>query len=118
MTDIKPGLKDFTAEHFLPYEGRILAFLRPADDPQNPGAPMEFQLVTVSSLGPMKGPAGAPQGPRQPFSLLFLSVKGETLGKGLPKLADPAFEPCEVFLSRVQPPMGLPAGVYYEAIFN
>jgi hypothetical protein len=118
MTDIKLGLKDFTAEHFLPYEGRVLTFLRPADDPENPGAPMEFQLVAVSALGPVKRPAGAAQGQREPFSLLFLSVKGETLGSGLPRLVDPAFEPCELFLSRIQPPMGSPAGVYYEAIFN
>ena len=112
MTDTKPSLKDFTAEHFRPYEGRTLTFLRPVDDPENPGAPVEFQLVNVSSLGLVKGP-----GQREPFSLLFFSVKGETLGRGLPKLVDPTFEPCEVFLSRVQPPLGLPAGLYYEAIF-
>jgi hypothetical protein len=62
--------------------------------------------------------AVSPGAARKPFSLLFLSVKGETLRRGLPKLVDPAFEPREVFLSRVQPPVGLPAGVYYEAVFN
>jgi hypothetical protein len=111
MTDTKPSLKDFTAEHFHPFEGRTLTFLRPADDPENPGAPVEFQLVAVSALGPSLGR-------RAPFSLLFRSVKGETLGRGLPTLIDSAFEPCELFLSRVQPPVGLPAGVYYEAVFN
>jgi hypothetical protein len=112
MTDIKPGLKDFTADHFRPYAGRTLTFLQP----ENPGAPIEFQLVAVTELGP-RGFAAAP-GSRAPFSLLFRSLKGETLGTGLPKLIDAAFEPCELFLSRIQPPVGLPAGVYYEAIFN
>jgi hypothetical protein len=115
MTDIKPSLKDFTAEHFLQYEGRTLTFLRPADDPENPGAPVELQLVAVSASGPS---GSAAPGHREPFSLLFRSVKGETFGSGLPKLVDSAFDPCELFLSRVQPPMGLSAGVYYEAIFN
>jgi hypothetical protein len=111
MTDTKPSLKDFTAEHFRPYEGRVFTFLRPADDRENPGAPLEFQVVAISALGPALDH-------REPFSLLLLSVNGETLGRGLPTLVDPAFEPCELFLSRVQPPLGLPAGVYYEAIFN
>ena len=116
MTDIKPSLKDFTAEHFQQYEGRTLTFLRPADDPENPGASVELELVAVSAMVPSG--SVTPAGQRQPFSLLFRSVKGETFGRGLPKLADSAFEPCELFLSRVQPPLGLPAGVYYEAIFN
>jgi hypothetical protein len=112
MTHTKPSLKDFTAEHFHPYEGRSLTFLRPADDPENPGAPVEFQLVAVSALGPSS------LGHRAPFSLLFRSVKGETLGRGLPTLIDSGLEPCELFLSRIQPPRGLPAGIYYEAVFN
>ena len=111
MTDTKPSLKDLTAEHFRPHEGRVFTFLRPADDPENPSAPLEFQLVAISALGPSLGH-------REPFSLLFLSVNGETLGRGLPMLVDPAFETCELFLSRVQPPVGLPPGVYYEAVFN
>jgi hypothetical protein len=116
MTDIKPSLKDFTAEHFMPYQGRTLTFLRSADDPENPGAPVEFQLVSVSASG--RSGSAAPPGHRAPFSLLFLSVSGETLGRGLPKLVDSAFEPCELFLSRIQPPLGSPSGVYYEAVFN
>jgi hypothetical protein len=115
MTDIKPSLKDFTAQHFLQYEGRTLTFLRPADDAVNPSAPVELQLVAVSALGPA---GSAAPGHREAFSLLFRSVKGETFGRGLPKLVDSAFDPSELFLSRVQPPLGLPAGVYYEAIFN
>jgi len=115
MTDIKPSLKDFTAEHFLQYEGRTLTFLRAADDPENSGAPVELQLVAVSASGPS---GSAAPGHREAFSLLFRSVKGETFGRGLPKLVDSAFDPSELFLSRIQPPMGLPGGVYYEAIFN
>jgi hypothetical protein len=116
MTDIKPSLKDLTMEHFVHHEGRTLSFVRPADDQVNPGAPVELQLVAVSALGPSG--SAAPPAHREPFSLLFRSANGETLGRGLPKLVDPAFEPCELFLSRVQAPVGLPAGVYYEAIFN
>jgi hypothetical protein len=116
MTDIKPGLKDFTAEHFMPYQGRTLTFLRSADDPENPGEPVEFQLVAISAFG--RPGSAVPPGHRAPFSLLFLSVNGEILGRGLPMLVDPAFETCELFLSRVQPPVGLPPGVYFEAVFN
>ena len=109
---IRPSLGEFTAEHFLPHVGRTLTFLQPADERGNPGAPVEFRLIAVDALATARG-AG-----RSPFSLLFLSVNGETLARGLPRLVDPGFEPCELFLSRVLPPAGLPAGVYYEAVFN
>ena len=112
MTGVKPSLEELTAEHFLPYVGRTLPFLQPADEQGNRGVPVELRLIAVETLGPGGGRA------RAPFSLLFLSANGETLEMGLPRLVDPGFEPCELFLSRILPPAGLPAGVYYEAVFN
>ena len=112
MTGTKPSLEELTAEHFLPYVGRTVPFLQPADERGNPGSPVELRLMAVETLGVARG------GARTPFSLLFLSVSGETLGVGLPRLVDSGFEPCELFLSRILPPAGLPAGVYYEAVFN
>jgi len=72
MIETKLGVIDFTAEHFSPYQGRILKFQRPDDDQQKSSAPVELKLVDVQSL---------PAGRQRPFSLLFLSVNGEQMSR-------------------------------------
>jgi hypothetical protein len=106
-------LKEMTAEHFVPCKGSTLTFLRPADD-QGRREPVQLDLLVVTSY-----PQAAVGGLRTPFSLIFRSVGGQTLGRGLHTLEHDAFEPSDIFLSRILVPVEYmrEGGVFYEAVF-
>lgn len=110
----KPTLREMTAEHFLPHQGRVVTFLRPEQEPGKRER-VELELLRVTSYR-----QAAIKGMRTPFSLIFRSVGGQTLGRGLHRLELEEFDPSEIFLSRilVPPDYMQEGGVFYEAIFG
>jgi hypothetical protein len=114
---VKTTLAQMTAEHFIPYRGSVLTFLRPHEqrkDDQGKREPVELELLRVTSY------SDAARGLRTPFSLIFRSVGGQTLGRGLHTLEHDAFEPSDIFLSRILVPGEYlrEGGVFYEAVFG
>ena len=104
-------LEDYTADAFLSCRGQVLAF----DD--GSGQPVSLELLEVAKLRP-PGPAAIAGMRAEPFSLLFRSVDNHVLRSEQPRILQPGFEPCEIFLPRIMPPPGWPAGAaYYQAIF-
>jgi hypothetical protein len=107
-----------TAEHFVPYRGSVLTFLRPLDgqgkDEQGKRERVELELLRVTSY------SDAARGLRTPFSLIFRAVGSQTLGRGLHTLDHDAFEPSDIFLSRIMVPGEYlrEGGVFYEAVFG
>jgi len=111
---VKTTLAEMVAEHFLPYRGGVLTFLRPADE-QGKREPVELELLRVTSYREAALP-----GMRIPFSLIFRAVGSQTLGRGLHTLEHDAFEPSDIFLSRIMVPGEYlrEGGVFYEAVFG
>jgi hypothetical protein len=115
---VKTTLAEMAAEHFLPYRGSVLTFLRPpaeqGKDEQGKRESVELELLRVTSY------SDAARGLRTPFSLIFRSVGGQTLGRGLHTLQHDAFEPSDIFLSRILVPGEYmrEGGVFYEAVFG
>ena len=111
-----PGLRDFTADLFAPYQGQVFRFRCP--DGRGGIKDVELELLEVTR----RRPRGRPDTIREPFALLFRSVKGETIPvvrSALPELAHEDFAADPMFLSRVQVSIGARDDeVYYEAIFN
>ena len=108
----KPTIEAFTADHFLPYQGDIFRF-----QPPGTGEPVELELLDVSS--PRKPARGFGSGRREPFSLLFRSVRGQSMAAVLHTLIHEGFEPCLIFVSRIIPPADRdPNEAYYEAVCN
>jgi hypothetical protein len=118
----KFNLKDVTAESFKPFEGRDLAFSRPATS----GAPFSrsvtLRLARVETHEQAtqietRNPANYGQRSREPFSLAFELKGSEPLGDGLHRLNQGEFAGCELFLSQVSRPR--PDGtLLYEAVFT
>jgi hypothetical protein len=96
----------------LSLQGQVFVF----DD--GGGEPVALELLEVVRLRP-PGSAAVAGMRAEPFSLLFRSRDNQVLRSERPKIVAPGFEACEVFLPRVMPPAGRPAGaVYYQAIFT
>ncbi len=106
-------LAEMAAEHFLPHQGCMLTFLRPLDQ-QETREPVQLELLRVTSY------SDAARGLRTPFSLIFRTVGGQILGRGLHTLEHPAFEPSDIFLTRILVPGEYvrEGGVFYEAVFG
>lgn len=112
-------LEDFSADLFRPYEGSRFSVL-PEEGSPDPSA-FEFELVEVTRLPARGTHDGTGAGEPERFSLLFKSVDGRTLGRGLHRLAHADFGGCEVFMQRVQLPIRRGASqnqVMYEAVFH
>jgi hypothetical protein len=107
------GLTEFTADVFDRYVGQRFGFVPSTGSPA--GDPVEMQLVDV--MRPREPQRSSGPVVRQ-FSLLFRSVDGRKLATGLNTMQHEDFEPCEIFLERVQPAYGLPDAIDYEAVFN
>ena len=107
---VAPQLKDHTVDVFLNRKGEDFAF----DD--GGSQPVLLELIEVARLRP---PGSAPvAGVRaEPFAPIFRSLENRVLRSEQPKIVEPGFEPCEVFLPRIMPPPRRPAdAVYYQAI--
>jgi hypothetical protein len=107
------GLAQFTARLFVGRVGEVFR-LAPSDDARGTaGGPFELELIEVRRAG-----GGGGEAAREPFALLFALRNRTPLGPGLHRLVHEAFEPDDLFLSRVFVPGRDPRAVYYEAVFG
>jgi hypothetical protein len=104
---MKHEVQNYTAEIFQPYCGQVFVFQGTSD------VSVRLQLAEVK-----ESKSGAlPAGFRDPFSLLFIRVGGESSSSGLYRLLHDDFESGDWFLSRVAIPGGDSSIPYYEAVF-
>ncbi len=117
---------DCAADNFLPYVGEMFTFQQSSDEQRDIGDSVELELVEVRHYGQRLGIGNVDSRPstherRESFSLLFVLRSSAPLGKGLHRLIHRAFEPCDLFLSRVvvpEPGQGDRGKIYYEAVFG
>jgi len=109
----KVGLAQFTAPLFVGRVGEVFR-LSPSDDaPGTAGGLFDLELIEVRQPG-----RGGGEAAREPFALLFALRSRTPLEPGLHRLVHEAFEPDDLFLSRVFVPGRDPRAVYYEAVFG
>jgi hypothetical protein len=109
----KVGLAQFTAPLFVGRVGEVFR-LSPSDDaPGTAGGLFDLELIEVRQPG-----RGGGEAAREPFALLFALRSRTSLEPGLHRLVHEAFEPDDLFLSRVFVPGRDPRAVYYEAVFG
>jgi len=106
------GLAQFTAQLFVGRVGEVFRLIPSDDAPGVARGPFELELIEVRRSG------GGGQATREPFALLFTLRSRAPLGPGLHRLVHGAFEPDDLFLSRVFVPGRDPRAVYYEAVFG
>jgi hypothetical protein len=113
----KPSIERFLPDHFDPYRGDIFLFVPPVSQDGTAPEPIEMELVEVTRYRKREAPPH-PEG-REPFALIFRSVKGRVLAPVLHTMEHSAFESCLIFVSRIAPLAGLDRKeVCYEAVFN
>jgi hypothetical protein len=108
------SITEFTADLFLFRVGELFEWEQPASRDGAGGARARMHLIEVTRQRLYGGAR------REPFSLLFLMRGQCALERGLHTLVHPAFERCELLLSRVtvSPSESKgPDGIYYEAVF-
>jgi hypothetical protein len=118
MSDAFVPLADFRADHFEPYLGKTIRFLRPDSPPGQPREAVELELASVERKN------GSPEdyAPfRVPFSLLFRLREGRHLSPDAHTLQVEGLEACDLLVTRVFVPSLLrkhPDAVWYEAVFG
>jgi hypothetical protein len=109
----KPTIADVTSDHFRRNDGSRFRFR----GRQEGAAETEMELIEVLSFS--KVPPGSHVKREEPFSVLFRKTAGPELPQTLQLMLHEDFEHDWIYLSRVQPPLGLdPQESYYEAVFN
>jgi len=118
MSDPSVALADFRADHFEPYLGKTIRFLRPDSPPGEPRETVDLELAAVDR----KSGSDEDYAPyRVPFSLLFRLREGRHLSPDAHTLQVEGLEEGDLLVTRVFVPSFLrkhPDAVWYEAVFG
>jgi hypothetical protein len=114
LNGMAKAMSDWAAGDF---EGRVGEIFHVRSSGVSEQLTLEIELLRVGRTG---APAKAPAGIRtEPFHLIFRTLGRTELPAGLCQLVHEEFQPDEVCLVRIMPPVGMPADqAYYEAIFG